>query len=677
MSRSAIRLNQLITTFGPGSLMVDRYGTTLLVCGLDYWFHRADSEGRPTKRPDEIAEFRFGEWRLEQSLAMDYFMTPPDYRTADRQREGGEETNPNLYLGIPTLRFPSSFVCGQSTCSSMRQAEFHIGKRPTCEESHKYGTMNQVRFISICPNGHLDDFPWSQWLGCQRIKAGQECNGKLKLSESGAADLASIRVSCATCNVRGESLGRAMSHETNAAGAMESDLTKEIAKRLDNTNAGRCTGRRPWLGPDSYEPCDQHMVATLINATNVFYSKVKTSVFIPIQRQKDATTDEIVAMLDNDTNLVVAIKTMRSIGMKWAQVKLQVDDAIEQSSLISDKNDAKAQAEKAIEEYFSDTPIGQRDCELPAEPEAIETEFRRVEFNVLRAAENEDDHLRSRSVSVPSGLKPYLQKMVLVEKLRETRVFHGFDRFRSQPTTGLPSEVGDAALNQLFRIPPDKGHRWLPGTVVYGEGLYFEIDEEKLKAWQSHYEQWLTKRLTVDSSYLGRMGQLGFDLQPTTGVSMEWASRFLLVHTFAHMVINQLVFECGYSTASLRERLYVSSDPNAPMAGILIYTSSGDSEGTLGGLVRLADPKRFYDVVLSAVERASWCSADPVCAEVANAGDANMAACHSCVLLPETSCETFNRGLDRAMVVGTPSDPDAGFFSGLLADRVKVKLNSD
>jgi len=143
------------------------------------------------------------------------------------------------------------------------------------------------------------------------------------------------------------------------------------------------------------------------------------------------------------------------------------------------------------------------------------------------------------------------------------------------------------------------------------------------------------------------------------------------------MVINQLVFECGYSTASLRERLYVSSDPNAPMAGILIYTSSGDSEGTLGGLVRLADPKRFYDVVLSAVERASWCSADPVCAEVANAGDANMAACHSCVLLPETSCETFNRGLDRAMVVGTPSDPDAGFFSGLLADRVKVKLNSE
>jgi len=171
------------------------------------------------------------------------------------------------------------------------------------------------------------------------------------------------------------------------------------------------------------------------------------------------------------------------------------------------------------------------------------------------------------------------------------------------------------------------------------------------------------------------MSQLGFDLQPISGIDTSWASRFLLVHTLAHIVINQLVFECGYSTASLRERLYVSDDSDAPMAGVLIYTSSGDSEGTLGGLVRLAEPKRFHDVVLHAIERASWCSADPVCAEVSNAGDANLAACQSCVLLPETSCETFNRGLDRAMVVGTPSSPNSGFFSPMLADRVKMASN--
>jgi hypothetical protein len=125
-----------------------------------------------------------------------------------------------------------------------------------------------------------------------------------------------------------------------------------------------------------------------------------------------------------------------------------------------------------------------------------------------------------------------------------------------------------------------------------------------------------------------------------------WASRYLLVHSLAHVLINQFVFECGYSTASLRERLYVSADANAPMAGILIYTAAGDSEGTLGGLVRLGRQERLGPVVRRALSRASWCSADPVCSE--NLGGqgsrlANLAACHACVLLPETSCETSTR----------------------------------
>lgn len=673
MSRSSIRHNQLISTFGPGSLIVDRYGTTLLVCGLDYWFHREDADGRPHQKLDETSEFRFNEWRLEGSLAMDYFMTPPDYRTADQRREASEEKNPNLYLGIPTLRFPSFFVCGQSNCSSMRPAELHIGKRPKCQESHQFGTMNQVRFISICPKGHLDDFPWSQWIGCREIRQGRTCNGKLKLSESGAADLSSIKVSCASCN-RNEPLGGAMTHgRDEATGELKSELTEGIQKRLDNASAGRCTGRCPWHGPDHYEQCGEHMVATLINATNVFYSKVKTSVYIPLQRSSDKTLDEIFALLDSDVCLVGGLKGMRSAGMDWNAYKMIIEVRLDNSTgMISDPADAKTKLEQAVNEYFSETPIGQQNSAEPRTPDGTETAFRRVEFNVLRANKNDDVDLRSKSVTVPTKLSPFIQKMILVEKLRETRVFHGFDRFQSRPTEGNPTQIGDAALRQLFKNPPKSGERWLPGTVVYGEGIYFELNEIKIHDWQTTANSWINERLTGDPNYVGRMGQLGFDLQPTSGIDVSWASRFLLVHTLAHIVINQLVFECGYSTASLRERLYVSDDHNAPMAGILIYTSSGDSEGTLGGLVRLAEPRRFYDVVLHAVERASWCSADPVCAEVSNAGDANLAACQSCVLLPETSCETFNRGLDRAMVVGSPGSPDTGFFSPILNDRVKV-----
>jgi hypothetical protein len=155
----------------------------------------------------------------------------------------------------------------------------------------------------------------------------------------------------------------------------------------------------------------------------------------------------------------------------------------------------------------------------------------------------------------------------------------------------------------------------------------------------------------------------------------DWASRYLLVHTLAHVLINQIVFECGYSTASLRERLYVSSDPEAPMAGLLIYTSAGDSEGTLGGLVRLGRTDRLGQVFARAMSRASWCSADPVCSE--NLGGqgsqlANLAACHACVLLPETACETINHALDRAMILGTPENRESGAFSWLLSEAVAL-----
>jgi hypothetical protein len=127
------------------------------------------------------------------------------------------------------------------------------------------------------------------------------------------------------------------------------------------------------------------------------------------------------------------------------------------------------------------------------------------------------------------------------------------------------------------------------------------------------------------------------------------------------------VFECGYSSASLRERLYVSSDVQAPMAALLIYTAAGDSEGTLGGLVGLGRERCLGSTVAHALRRIAWCSADPVCSEVSAQGPdgSNKAACHTCLLLPETSCETINRGLDRAVLVGTPTHPDRGFFSSL------------
>ncbi len=131
-------------------------------------------------------------------------------------------------------------------------------------------------------------------------------------------------------------------------------------------------------------------------------------------------------------------------------------------------------------------------------------------------------------------------------------------------------------------------------------------------------------------------------------------------------MIGQLRFDCGYGSASLRERIYCDEgESDEPMNGVLIYTASGDSEGTLGGLVRQGEPDRLNAIIDRAMRRARWCSSDPVCIESEGQGsdNANLAACHGCMLLPETSCEVGNRLLDRGLLVGTPEDRDMGFFA--------------
>ena len=141
------------------------------------------------------------------------------------------------------------------------------------------------------------------------------------------------------------------------------------------------------------------------------------------------------------------------------------------------------------------------------------------------------------------------------------------------------------------------------------------------------------------------------------------SAHLIAIHTFAHVLMRQLVFESGYSSSALRERIYVAPDA----AGVLIYTADSDSEGSLGGLVRQGRPDRLTDLILLALDQAVWCSADPVCSEAAGQGlgGFNRAACHACCLVPETSCVLANTLLDRGLLLGRPDG-----LPGLLGELV-------
>jgi hypothetical protein len=199
---------------------------------------------------------------------------------------------------------------------------------------------------------------------------------------------------------------------------------------------------------------------------------------------------------------------------------------------------------------------------------------------------------------------------------------------------------------------------WLPATEVRGEGIFIELVTSAIERWIARSGAVRRTAPLIQEFNQRRLAR---------GVATRNVdARFMMIHTLAHALIKELTSFCGYGSASLRERLYcnLENTAGATMNGLLIYTASGDSEGTLGGLVAQATPGRFEQLIDSAFRRSLWCSNDPVCMESPGGGSfsSNLAACHGCTLLPETSCEEGNRLLDRALLVGTIDDVNIGFF---------------
>jgi hypothetical protein len=224
------------------------------------------------------------------------------------------------------------------------------------------------------------------------------------------------------------------------------------------------------------------------------------------------------------------------------------------------------------------------------------------------------------------------------------RVLHGFRRY------DLEANLVDVDLGPRGR------ERWLPAVESFGEGVFLTLDPGKLEEWEEDEEvlnrvQRLERRRR-DSVIGSRFG--------------EATPRLVLLHTLAHLLMRRLAFTSGYSAASIRERVYAGTG-SAKEAGVLLYTAAGDAEGTLGGLVRQGEQPRLANTLLGSLEDAAWCSADPVCRESRGQGlgSLNLAGCHGCCLVAETSCERSNVLLDRVLVVGDDRTP--GFFAHTLA----------
>ena len=623
MFNSPIRRAQLIAPFGVGALLMTREGVSLICAGLDHWF---DENGDPSEELD-TEEFYVEEWRLQRWLDVDFFRLPPDFRPRTRY---GLKINTNLT--IPFLRFPTWHFCQR--CGRMATYPLTERGHKTCN-CQMNGAMVQVPLVAICDRGHIQDFPWGAWV---HGRATPDCRGELKFTSTGEGGLRGLVVACSLCNTR-----------RNLEGVLSADPSGDettLSARLEKGKEYMCAGQTPWLCEDTPRGCGRPIRGALRSSTNIYYAQQASAIYLP--RGGHLANPDLVDLVTRPP---------------ISQVRQIFGDPISAAQLRSVPRCAKLVAEYTDEQInealilaADEGSTDENDGVLGDDPQ---TAFRRREFEAL-LLKRRDDQLIVSPVPIDEykgKISQFFSSVSLVEKLRETRVLRGFTRVFAE------TDMDNGALQSLLRHgPPADGQRWLPGYVVHGEGIFLQLSEERLQQWEVRDD--VVKRVR---DLIGRYKTIQ---QVRHLRERSLSPRYILTHTLAHLLINRFTFESGYSTASLRERLFVSEDAERPMAAILLYTAAGDSEGTMGGLVRLGKPGFLEHIVRKSIEEARWCGADPVCMETGDMGgqgpdSCNIAACHNCALLPETSCEEFNRFLDRGVVVGSMSNPSLGFFRDL------------
>lgn len=481
--------------------------------------------------------------------------------------------------------------------------------------------MVQTNFVIACEDGHLDEFPWMEWV--HKGTPGSCNNPKnLVFRANGVVELRSQKIECLSCGAF-----RSMSG-TNTANP---DGTTELSLTLQRGSEFRCKGSMPWLVASQKTGCARHVRMVLRSSNNIYFATTVSSILVP---ENIGGASKIVERLLRDPKK----------GKIQAWLDLPPRNNYERVAYVVLLNDThyyegftEEEIAQGLREAFAETPNAPM-----LETDEVAPFDRTPEWKALVSAREGRD-LVVRPVSGYENNGFGIADVNAVPLLRKTTALRGFSRLFSKDVT---ASMG----RQLLRRDPIRS--WLPAIQVTGEGILVKFDSEKLEAWASQAGVQQRIKLIKDNLLKNNRNIAGGEPEAT----------FVLLHTFAHVLIQELVIECGYTAAALAERIYITRDAS----GVLIYTASASADGTMGGLVEMSSPQNLLKAVSHAIANARWCSNDPVCMGDTAQGNSgsNLAACHNCCLLPETACEHFNGGLDRGMLIGdgTGKQKFLGYF---------------
>jgi hypothetical protein len=516
--------------------------------------------------------------------------------------------------GIAAWQFPEWFIVQEASAGDDRSAfRSRMMLHRSALTGGKYIDQNKkrravvpVRFVRACRCGHIGDIDWRAFVH----GAPSDCKRQLWIDERGTSgDLGEVWIRC-ECKAE-----RSMSQ----------------AAILQNRALGHCNGNRPWLGPYEKEQCGEPNRLLIRNASNAYFPQLLSVISLPDRDER------IKQAVDSVWDTLEAVENLDQL--RYERKKAKVKSALE---------------DLADEEVLAE--IRSRTTGLGQDTKSV----KQAELETLMASKPElgndqpDGTFFARSLAPEKWQAPWMkaiERVVLVHRLREVVAQVGFTRFEA----AAPDIEGELEIG-VRRAALARETKWLPATENKGEGVFLQFKREAV-------EQWLGRPKVQGR---GRQLESGFNAWVTEhqGTHRRFPGLpYILLHSFSHLLITAVSLECGYPASSIRERIYALPSIGY---GVLLYTGTSDSEGTLGGLVEVG--RRVHEHMHKALEIGELCSNDPVCAqhEPESTHERRFlqgAACHGCLLIAETSCEQHNDFLDRALVVPTLENLGVEFFN--------------
>lgn len=497
-----------------------------------------------------------------------------------------------------------------------------------------------AQHLLTCTNGHLDEFPYGLW-----VHRGGSCSKAespdLKMRDANVGNAVGSVIECTQCGAR-----RGMAE---AQGRVGREKIPQV-----------CRGRHPHL--NTFDPeCPAQPALIMMGASNLWFASTQSVIVMPRSdvEEKAALADQLRAKLGVDQ------------VRKYAASLDFLKDLVTASKIDLDgvtDNDLAAAVTVVLTPADSDE-VREEKLKDWDPVDLLVPEWRYLQRPTLFPKQQASGGLMVTEKRVSDAMPSGISRVVAVNQMKKVNAVLGFTRLDEM------DRVNDL-VSRLVKLTRFRRPSWVPATVDRGEGIFIQLDLDAVAAWERGVETpgglWDAHKKSHGRNFDRRFSETAKDVDHEERLPPP---RYWLLHSLAHALMREMAMSSGYGAASLAERIYgwKAAPHREAAAGLLICTTASDSEGTLGGLVALAEEAKLQSLVISALRRSSRCSSDPVCATRTPRDPEDFlhgAACHACSFASETSCERANRFLDRRFLLDLPTatgETVRGFFGSLNA----------